>query len=212
MSVRERLRSNPRVLAAVGVAVRLMLILPLISVAALHLAVGKAEAHGGGPGLGYDPCTRQLGEDDFIHLAAYQPGFNPFAEYCGTLPVAGGTLLVLDLIGAELPGSEISLHLLAKDARFQLSVPARRYGSGVASVRADLPPGKYELLVNIEELTDSRHLTFPLVVGAWWQRLVAPVAFVLLIGVLTTGYCRFQLRSNPKRASSIVNRQLRSRL
>jgi hypothetical protein len=189
-----------------------MLILPFISVAALHLTLGNAAAHGGGPGLGYDPCTQRLGGDDFIHLAAYQPGFNPFAEYCGRLPVAGDTLLVVDLVGAELPDSKISLHLSGEDTRFHLALPARRYGSGVASVHANLPPGKYELLVNIEELNDSHHLTFPLVVGAWWQRLIAPGVFVLLIGVLTAGYCRFQLGSSPKRARLIVTHELRSRL
>lgn len=92
--------------AGVRLAVRTMLMLSMILIAAPYFAVDIAQAHGGGPGLGYDPCMRQAGTDDFIHLAVYQPEFNPFAEYCGALPEAGRTMLVFDLMGAELPDAD----------------------------------------------------------------------------------------------------------
>jgi hypothetical protein len=160
----------------------------------LCFAAGVAEAHGGGPGLTYDPCIQQTGADDFIHLAVYQPQFNPFAEYCEALPQAGRTLLVFDLMGTELPDAPVSLAVLEQGGRFQLSVPAQRYRSGVANLRADLPPGKYTVVVSIEEPTGPRRLAFPLAVGAWWGQLLMPLLLVLLIGLVTAAYCIFQVR------------------
>jgi len=161
----------------------------------LCFAVSVAEAHGGGPGLTYDPCIQQTGADDFIHLAVYQPQFNPFAEYCEALPQAGRTLLVFDLMGTELPDAPVSLAVLEQGGRFRLSVPARRYRSGVANLRAVLPPGKYTVVVSIEEPGTPRRLAFPLAVGAWWGQLLMPLLIVLLIGLATAGYCIFQVRS-----------------
>jgi hypothetical protein len=197
--------SDSFTLAGGRVAVRTLLTLPIILVAALGFAVGIAEAHGGGPGLGYDPCIRQAGVDDFIHLAVYQPDFNPFAEYCGALPQAGRTLLVFDLIGAELPDAPVSLEVLQEGGRFRLSVPARRYRSGVAGLRADLPPGKYDVLVSIEGPNGRHRITFTLAVGAWWERLVVPLLIVLLISAATAGYCVFQIRGTAsERSGSVV--------
>jgi hypothetical protein len=162
----------------------------------LCFAAGIAEAHGGGPGLTYDPCMQQTGADDFIHLAVYQPDFNPFAEYCAAVPQAGRTLLVFDLMGAELPDEPVSLEVSEEGGHVRMSVPSRRYRSGVADLRADLPPGKYTVLVSIDEPRESRRLAFPLTVGAWWGRLVVPVVIILLIGLVTVGYCIFQIRGS----------------
>ncbi len=205
MSIGGAPRSNSFFGAGARVAVRTMLTLPITLLTAFYFVASIAEAHGGGPGLGYDPCMQRAGTNDFIHLAAYQPEFNPFAEYCGVLPQAGRTLLVFDLIGAALADARVSLDVLQADGRFQLSVPPRRFRSGVADLPADLPAGTYTVLVNIEE-PDGRHrLTFPLVVGAWWDRLLVPVVIVLLIGLVTAGYCVFQIRGiASERSSSLV--------
>lgn len=202
MSIGGTLRSDSFAAAGARAAIRTMLMLAMILIPALDFAAGIAEAHGGGPGLGYDPCMRQSGADDFIHLAVYQPQFNPFAEYCGALPEAGRTLLVFDLIGAELPDAQISLDVVQEGGRLQLSVPPRRYRAGVANLPADLPAGTYNVLVSIEQ-PDGRHrLAFPLVVGAWWDRLIVPLVIVLLIGLVTAGYCLFQIRSGASERSS----------
>jgi hypothetical protein len=161
----------------------------------LCLAVGVAEAHGGGPGLDYDPCLRQTGADDFIHMAVYQPEFNPFAEYCAALPKAGHTLLVFDLIGADLPGASVALDVSDKRGQLRLSVPPQRYRSGIADLQADLPAGRYTVLVSIDELDGRHRLSFPLTVGARWSRLAVPVSIALLLVLVTTGYCVFQVRT-----------------
>jgi hypothetical protein len=193
------------------VAARETLAVPSTLIVFLCFAVGTAAAHGGGPGLGYDPCMLQVGADDFIHLAVYQPELNPFAEYCGALPVGGRALLVFDLMGAELPDARVSLNVLEEGGRFQLSVPPRRYRSGVANMRADLPPGKYTVLVSIDEPGGAHRLTFPLAVGAWWDRLAVPLVAVLLIILGTAVYCAHQMRTaadglRPASMTTAVNR------
>jgi hypothetical protein len=205
MSIGGTPRSDSSVIACAYAATRAMLLLPMTLSIVLYFAIGIAEAHGGGPGLGYDPCIRQAGAGDFIHLAVYQPEFNPFAEYCGVLPVGGRTLLVFDLMGAKLPDARVSLDVFEEGGRFRLSVPARRYSSGIANLRADLPPGNYTVLVSIDGPDGGHHLTFPLAVGAWWDRLVVPLVAMLLIGVITAGYCVFQIRGIASdRASSLM--------
>ena len=194
MSVGGRSTNNSWVVAGVRLAARSMLMLPIALSVASYFALSIAEAHGGGPGLGYDPCMEQAGADDSIHLAVYQPEFNPFAEYCGALPEAGRTLLVFDLIGADLPDARVSLDVFEEGGRFHLSVPARRYRSGVADLRADLPPGRYTVLVGIDQ-PEGRHR---LHVSACGRGVVGtadvPLVIVLLIGVVTAGYCVFQIR------------------
>ena len=178
----------------------------------LCFVAGVAEAHGGGPGLSYDPCMQQTGADDFIHLAVYQPEFNPFAEYCDALPKAGRTLFVFDLMGAELPDAPVSLEVLEEGGSFQLSLPPRRYHSGVADLRADLPPGKYTVLVSVEEPGGRRRLAFPLAVGAWWGRLITPLLIVLLIGLVTAAYCIFEVRAMAsERRNSATNNRIEPR-
>ena len=183
------------------VVVRMMLMLPIILITALYFAAGTAEAHGGGPGLGYDPCIQQSGAGDSIHMAVYQPEFNPFAEYCGALPQAGRILLVFDLIGAELPDAQVSLDVVQEGGRLQVSVPPRHYRSGVANLPANLRAGTYTVLVNIKEPDGNHRLMFPLVVGAWWDQLIVPLVLVLLIGLVTAGYCLFQIRGSASERS-----------
>jgi len=68
-------------------------------------------AHGGGPGLDYDPCAHQVG-DDYIHRADYQPELNWSQEYCGTIAIGGNTLFVFDLVGPEMRHVPVSIDFL----------------------------------------------------------------------------------------------------
>jgi len=174
-------------------------LLPAIFVIVLCAGSGAAQAHGGGPGLDYAPCIRQVGADEFVHLTAYQPEFNPFAEYCDALPQSGGTLLVLDLMGVGLPGVPVGLTVVQQDGAFRLAVPPRRYRSGVINLRADLPPGKFTVLLSINGLHEIERLTFPLSVGAWWNPLIVPAAAVLVTLLVTIGYCVHQIALTAER-------------
>jgi hypothetical protein len=132
--------------------------------------------------------------DNFVHFAAYQPQFNPFAEYCGALPRTGRTLLVFDLLGAGLPVLPISIELVKKNGAVRLSVPARPYPSGVIDLFTDLPPGRYTAYLSFSEASGIHRLAFPLSVGVWWHALLVPVIVTLLIVFFTVGYCRYQMR------------------
>jgi len=152
-----------------------------------------ALAHGGGPGLGYDPCMQAAGVNNFVHFAAYQPQFNPFAEYCGALPRTGRTLLVFDLLGVGLPDLPISIKLVQENGAVRLFVPARPYQSGIIDLFVDLPPGRYTAYVSVGEAGLHR-LAFPLSVGVWWHALGVPLTIALLILILSASYCRYQMR------------------
>jgi len=166
--------------------------LTLLAVFAICLAPRPSWAHGGGPGLDYDPCVRRAGLDYLVHFAAYQPRFNQFEEYCGSLPRGGQTLLVFDLLGAELPNIPVSIEI--EGGAHRLSIPARLYRSGVVDVQAELEPGNYTAFVTIGEPPDTHRLAFPFSVGVWWNRLVGPMLLGLLILLAAAAYCMYQLR------------------
>jgi len=156
---------------------------------------GLVWAHGGGPGLDYESCVRGVEMEHFVHFAVYQPQYNPFAEYCGSLPRAGKTLLVFDLMDAELPNLPVSIEVIGEGGVRRLSAPARRYRTGVIDLQVDLPPGKYTAVVSIEEPGDRHRIIFPLSVGTWWSRLVGPAILMFLILAATAAYCLSQARA-----------------
>jgi hypothetical protein len=159
------------------------------------LTPGLVWAHGGGPGLDYDACVRGVEMEHFVHFAAYQPQYNPFAEYCGSLPRAGKTLLVFDLMGADLPNLPVSIEVIGEGGVRRVFAPARRYRTGVIDLEADLPPGKYTAVVSIEEPAGHHQIIFPLSVGTWWGRLAGPAIIMLLILFATAAYCLSQVRA-----------------
>jgi len=156
---------------------------------------GLVWAHGGGPGLDYEACVRGVGMEHFVHFAAYQPQYNPFAEYCGSLPRAGKTLLVFDLMGVDLPNLPVSIEVIGEGGVRRVSMPARRYRTGVIDLEADLPPGKYTAVVSIEESAGHHKIIFPLSVGTWWSRLAGPAIIMLLILFATAAYCLSQAKA-----------------
>lgn len=152
-------------------------------------------AHGGGPGLDYDACIRGAETDHFVHFAAYQPQYNPFAEYCGSLPRPGRALLVFDLIGVELPNLPVSIEVIEEGGVRRVSAPARRYRTGVIGLETDLPPGRYSAVVTVEEPGGRHQIVFPLSVGTWWSGLAGAVMVILLILVAAAAYCLSQVRA-----------------
>ena len=153
-----------------------------------------AAAHGGGPGLDYDPCARYAGLDDYVHFSAYQPQFNRFAEYCGSLPRGGKTLLVFDLVGPELVSAPIAVAIVAEGGASRLAIPPKRYPAGVIDIETELDPGHYDAFLTIGEAPTVYHVNFDLAVGAWWYPLVAPLVLASIILLVAVGYCVYQAR------------------
>lgn len=158
------------------------------------MAPRVAWAHGAGPGLDYDPCARYTGLANYVHFSAYQPQFNRFAEYCGSLPRGGKTLLVFDLLGPELVNAAVAVELVQEGGARRLSIPPKRYPSGVIDIEADLDPGHYDAFLTIGDAPTAYHVNFDLAVGAWWYPLIAPLIVASLILLTAIGYCLYQAR------------------
>ncbi len=170
-------------------------VMAAIVLAAAGVAPRGAWAHGGGPGLDYDPCAEWAGVDNYVHFSAYQPEFNRFAEYCGSLPRSGPTLLVFDLVGPDLVGAPVAVEIVRADGTRRLSLAAKRYPSGVINIRTDLQHGEYGALLTIGEAPAVYHVHFHLRVGAWWGPLVAPLILAAIILLGAAIYCLMQARS-----------------
>ena len=150
------------------------------------LSAGSAWAHGGGPGLDYDPCAQRIGLD-YVHMAAYQPQLDWFQEYCGRIPAGGATLFVFDLIGAEMRHSPVSVKLVEFGGPVGgtvnlVSIPSAEYVSGVINFSVPLQPGhRYQAVVTVGDAPTSHTLTFPISVNSWWNAFELPGLLVLAI-------------------------------
>jgi hypothetical protein len=152
-------------------------------------------AHGGGPGLDYDPCAQSAGMNNYVHFSAYQPEFNRFAEYCGGVPQGGRTLLVFDLVGSELTNAPVAVEIAQNGGTRRVAIPARRYPSGVIDVQTDLASGAYSAMLTIGTIPVVYRVHFDLEVGAWWHPLVAPLTVAAIILIVAAVYCLFQART-----------------
>ena len=179
------------------------LVATLIMLAAV-LSPRLAAAHGGGPGLDYDPCARYAGIDNYVHFSAYQPQYNRFAEYCGNLPRGGKTLLVFDLVGPELLRDRVAVAIVPEGGTPTLSLPAQRYPAGVIDLETTLDPGHYDALLTIGETPTVYHVNFDVAVGSWWQPLIAPFVVASLILLVAIGYCIYQARALAGEARSLA--------
>ena len=152
-------------------------------------------AHGGGPGLDYDPCAQWAGLNNYVHFSAYQPEFNRFAEYCGSVPQSGRTLLVFDLVGSDLTNAPVAVEIVQEGGAPRVSIPARRYPSGVIDVQTELASGAYSAMLTIGTVPVVYRVHFDLAVGAWWYPLVAPLTLAAIILFAAAAYCLFQART-----------------
>lgn len=170
---------------------------------------GPVWAHGGGPGLDYDPCAQQVGVD-YVHMAAYQPELNWSQEYCGTIPTGGVTLFVFDLIGSEMRHVPVSINLVERGGATLTSIPSAEYVSGVINFSASLQPGhSYQAIVTVGEAPTSHTLTFPISVNAWWNAFELPGLLVLAV---VWGCIYYGLRLRRQHLAVLRKADMRSRL
>jgi hypothetical protein len=146
---------------------------------------GSAWAHGGGPGLDYDPCAQRVG-NDYVHMAAYQPQANWFHEYCGKIPASGVTLFVFDLMGSGMRHTPVGVVLVELGGRAGkislVSTPSAEHVSGVINLSVLLQRGhSYQAVVTIGQTPTSHILTFPISVNAWWNGFEIPGLLVLAV-------------------------------
>jgi len=187
--------------------------LVLLCALAIGFSAKVAWAHGGGPGLSYDPCAKPVGQY-YVHMSAYQPEANPFAEYCGSIPGGGKTLLVFDLVGAGMRQIPVGVEIRDADdkpgSRNLLSLPAAEHPSGVIDIDLTLRRGhSYVAIVTVGESPASSTIAFPIQVSSWWNGLEIPVLLAIL--VIAMGVY-FSLRLRRQQLAMLRKAEMRTKI
>jgi len=131
----------------------------LILAAALY--PNTAAAHGRGP-LEEDICVRRIG-GNMVHFNAYQPQYEPKAQYCTEIPEEGDTFLVVDLVDPGLRNMPVGVRVVRglNDTAEDQTVaywPPVSHPDGVVRGEARLDKGLYKLIITAEGLSPSYYL------------------------------------------------------
>jgi len=160
----------------------------LVLLAALH--AGAAAAHGK-VSLEEDSCVRRIGES-MVHFSAYQPQFEPTAQYCTEIPKGGDTYLVVDLVDEALRGMPIGMRVVrgtseTEDETVSYLRPSY-HPDGVIRGETNLDQGLYTVIITAEGLPPLRY-QYPLRVqminyGNIFRAAVGPLIGLLLLALL----------------------------
>jgi hypothetical protein len=154
------------------------------------LHAGAAGAHGK-VSLEEDSCVRRIGEN-MVHLSAYQPQFEPTAQYCTEIPKSGDTYLVVDLIDPALREMPIGMRVIkgtseADDETVSYLRPSY-HPDGVIKGETSLDQGLYTVIITAEGLPPLRY-QYPLRVqminyANIFRTAVGPLIALLLLILL----------------------------
>ena len=160
----------------------------LVLIAALH--AGAAAAHGK-VSLEEDSCVRRIGEN-MVHFSAYQPQYEPTAQYCTEIPKGGDTYLVVDLVDEALRGMPIGMRVVrgtseTEDETVSYLRPSY-HPDGVIRGETNLDQGLYTVIITAEGLPPLRY-QYPLRVqminyGNIFRAAVGPLIGLLLLALL----------------------------
>ncbi|MGQ0666255.1 MAG: hypothetical protein ACT4O4_04400 [Nitrospiraceae bacterium] len=122
------------------------------SLAAAHGAVAIEE----------DICVRRVG-GNMVHFSAYQPQFEPKAQYCTEIPDEGDTFLVVDLVDQGLRNTPVGVRIVrgvnekAEDQTVAYWQPVS-HPDGVVRGEAKLDKGLYKVIITAEGSSPSYYL------------------------------------------------------
>jgi hypothetical protein len=155
----------------------------LVLIAALQ--AGVAGAHGK-VSLEEDSCVRRIG-DSMVHLSAYQPQFEPSAQYCTEIPKGGDTYLVVDLVDLALRDMPIGMRVIkgtneAEDETVTYLRPSY-HPDGVIKGETSLDQGLYTVIITAEGQPPLRY-QYPLRVQMINYAQIFRTAVGPLIGLL----------------------------
>ena len=160
----------------------------LVLIMALH--AGTAAAHGK-VSLEEDSCVRRIGES-MVHFSAYQPQYEPTAQYCTEIPKGGDTYLVVDLVDEALRGMPIGMRVVrgtseTEDETVSYLRPSY-HPDGVIRGETNLDQGLYTVIITAEGLPPLRY-QYPLRVqminyGNIFRAAVGPLIGLLLLALL----------------------------
>jgi hypothetical protein len=160
----------------------------LVLIAALY--AGAAAAHGK-VSLEEDSCVRRIG-DSMVHLSAYQPQYEPSAQYCTEIPKGGDTYLVVDLVDQALRDIPIGMRVVkgtseTEDETITYLRPSY-HPDGVIKGETSLDQGLYTIIITAEGQPPLRY-QYPLRVqminyAQIFRTAVGPLIALLVLTLL----------------------------
>jgi len=157
------------------------------------LSPGIAGAHGN-VSLEEDICVRRIG-GNMVHFSAYQPQFEPKAEYCTEIPEVGETFLVVDLVDPGLRAMPVGVRIVRgqewneKDKEDDQTVAYWRpvsHPDGVVRGEANLEKGVYRIIITAEGLSPSYYLlrVQQIDYSKLGRKAVGPVMLLLVLAII----------------------------
>ncbi len=159
---------------------------------------GVVAAHGK-VSLENDECVRNMA-GSMVHLSAYQPQFDPEAEYCAEIPKEGETLWALDLIDDALRDMPIGIQIVRGSGKALGETVASLYSTnhsdGVIKGKFSLDKGQYTVLITGEGIP-SLHYEYPLRVqminyADTLRSAIGPLIALLLLVLFTKQYLKWR--------------------
>jgi hypothetical protein len=164
--------------------------------AALLLFTSVVSAHGK-VSLENDSCIRGV-EGSMVHLSAYQPQFDPDAEYCTEIPNEGKTFWVIDLVDQALRDMPIAVRIV-KGTGEKLSETVANLHSvyhpeGVIKGESNLDGGQYTVFVTGEGVPPVQY-EYPLRVqminyADTFRAAILPMIILLLLAFISNKYLK----------------------
>ena len=169
----------------------------LMLVAVLY--AGAAAAHGK-VSLEEDSCVRRIG-DSMVHLSAYQPQFEPSAQYCTEIPQGGDTHLVVDLVDQALRDMPVGMRIVrgtseTEDETVSFIRPSV-HPDGVIRGETNLDQGLYTVIITADGLPPLRY-QYPLRVQMINYANVFRTAVLPLIGLLLLTLLGYKLMKSKR--------------
>jgi hypothetical protein len=169
-------RKTPFVVRQAGAAALLLMVALYTGAAAAHGKVSMEE----------DSCVRRIG-DSIVHFSAYQPQFEPSAQYCTEIPKGGDTYLVVDLVDDALRAMPIGMRVIkgtseADDETVTYLRPSY-HPDGVIKGETSLDQGLYTVIITAEGRPPLRY-QYPLRVQMINYTNIFRTAVGPLIGLL----------------------------
>lgn len=160
-------------------------------VLAALVSPGMADAHGNVT-MEEDICVRRIG-GNLVHFSAYQPQFEPKAQYCTEIPEVGDTFLVVDLVDPGLRTMPVGVRIVrgqegdekADDQTVAYWGPTS-HPDGVVRGEAKLDKGLYKLIITAEGMSPSYYLLRVQQVdySKVGRKMVGPVIVLLVLALV----------------------------
>ncbi len=169
----------------------------LILVAALY--AGEAAAHGR-MAIEEDLCVRRVG-GSMVHFSAYQPQYEPKAQYCTEIPKEGDTFLVVDLVDPWLRNEPVGVRVVegingTEDQTVAYLRPSY-HPDGVVRGEARLDKGLYMVIITAEGRNPLRY-QYPLRVQMIDYSRLARSTVGPLIGLLLLALLAYELTKSKR--------------